>query len=56
MKHEEVKIRELAADEFDEMYECEYCDQLFNSSDLLEHRESHAELHEDPTKYIDDSS
>lgn len=57
VKNEDVKIRDLAADEFDEMYACEYCDQVFiNSSDLLEHRETHAELHDDPTKYMEDSS
>lgn len=38
-----------------EIYGCEYCDQEFtNTTDLLEHRDSHAEVQD--TKYIDDSS
>lgn len=44
-----------AVDEAYEIYGCEYCDQEFtNTTDLLEHRETHAEVQ--ATNYIDDSS
>lgn len=43
-------------DEWDELYACECCDQVFtNSTGLMEHREIHAEINEDHTKYMEDS-
>lgn len=38
-----------------EMFDCEFCSLVFNSlTDLVEHREAHAEV-QDNTKYMDDS-
>lgn len=40
-----------------EIHDCEYCDQEFaNLNDLMEHRDTHAELQDGHTKYFDDST
>lgn len=54
MKSENDKSMD-AVDEAFEVYGCEYCDLEFtNTTELLEHRETHAEIQ--ATKYIDDSN
>lgn len=54
IKTEEDKSMEIGEETYD-IYDCEYCSQEFtNTTDLLEHRDTHAEVQD--TKYIDDSS
>lgn len=57
MKSEADKVQDAeTADDWDEIYACEYCDQAFtNSNDLLEHRETHPELNEEHSN-VEDSS
>lgn len=54
VKNERGKHDE-ASDEFEELYACEYCDNVFtNSTELLSHRETHPELNDDQIKYMED--
>lgn len=55
VKDEDEKNQDT--DEYMEEFACEFCDQTFtNSTDLLSHRDSHAELNEEHAKYIEDST
>lgn len=58
VKYENVKVSDtdIADEDWDESYACGYCEQVFtNSTDLMEHRETHTELNEEHTKYLEDS-
>lgn len=55
VKDEDEKIQDT--DDYTEEFACEFCEQTFtNSTDLLSHRDSHAELNEEHAKYIEDST
>lgn len=49
VKSENDKLHDSeAVDEWDELYQCAFCEEVFtNSSDLTEHREAHHELNEE---------
>lgn len=55
VKNEDDKNRDTE-DEYEELYACEFCDQAFTSSmDLLNHRETHSEMNEEHSKYIEET-